>query len=234
MVNRIKKCLVGEKYTDEISELNALGIETISLPKNPFLDDEINEHADILSFNCGDGRIYLDSSIIGEISGLLTDYRAIPCKLIKSPYPNDVKLNAALLGDKLVCNKKTVSNELLKWANDQNKQIINTKQGYTKCNMCILNDNAVITEDGNIACLLKNYQYNVLKLQPGYVALSKAHYGFIGGACAKISDREIYFSGDISSHPDFLKISSFLNMFGFNMIYNSNRPLKDFGGIVSI
>ena len=41
MCNRIQKCFIGGKYSDEIKELNALGIETISLPANDLLDEEI-------------------------------------------------------------------------------------------------------------------------------------------------------------------------------------------------
>ena len=52
MDKRINKCFIGGKYTDEINELNELGIETILLPSKNQLDDEINSHADILIFNC--------------------------------------------------------------------------------------------------------------------------------------------------------------------------------------
>ena len=48
--------------------------------------------------------------------------------------------------------------------------------------------------------MLKNYQIDVLKIQPGYVALSEKHYGFIGGASARIADDTVYFSGNIAEH----------------------------------
>ncbi len=131
MAPRIKKCLIGKIYTDEINELNALGVETISLPVNSYLDDEICNHADILCFNADNETIFADSNIIGEIIPVLSQYKLISCELIKSPYPNDVKLNVALLGNKLICNKKTVSAIILKWAQSKNIQIINTNQGYT-------------------------------------------------------------------------------------------------------
>lgn len=234
MAQRIEKCLIGRKCKEEINELNALEIKTIHLPESPFLDNEINGHADILSFNTGDGKIFIDSSIKVETEPFLKGYEVISCELIKSPYPNDVKLNGALLGDKLVCNNKMISTEILAWATHNNIHIINVKQGYTKCNICILNNDAVITEDDGIARLLKNYQIDVLKLKSGYVELSEKHYGFIGGASAKISDNEIYFSGDITSHPEFYEINKFLNKYGFSMIYNQNRALRDFGGLIAL
>ncbi len=234
MSTRIKKCLIGAKYTEETNELNKLGIETVAIPESPDLDEEINNHADILAFKLSDKKLIISSSIIGELTDKLKGYDLFSCNDIHSPYPSDVKLNCALIGNYFVCNTSTVSPILLDWAKKQNYTIISTKQGYTKCNLCILNNTAVITEDKGLSSLLKKYQIDVLEIHPGYINLSEKHYGFIGGASMRISDTEIYFSGDISLHPDFNEIIYFLNKYNFNAIYNSNRPLRDFGGFIPI
>lgn len=234
MAHRIKKCLIGARYTEEIIELNHLGIETIPLSHNPHLDDEICNHADILAFNFLGEKLFADSRIAGEMQQISNDIPIIFCDTIKSPYPHDVGLNVALLGNKLICNTKTVFEEILKYAKQKNLQILDTKQGYTKCNLCLLNENAVITEDKGLSSLLKKYQIDVLTIQSGYVGLSDKHYGFIGGAGARLSDNEIYFSGNISAHPDYDDITQFLYKYDFTAIYNKNRPLKDFGGFIAI
>lgn len=234
MSNTIKKCLIGAKYIEEIAELSELGIETISLPHNPFLDEEINSHADILSFNTHDGIFFLDYNIKGEIEPFLRGYKTFYCNDIKSPYPMDVALNVALLDNKLFCNKKAALPEIISWAESKNIEIINTNQGYTKCNMCVLNDKAVITEDGGLSSLLKKYQTDVLKIDKGYIALSDKHYGFIGGAGVMVSDSLIYFSGDISSHPNFTEITEFLDKYNIKPVFNINRKLRDFGGFIEI
>ncbi len=230
----IKRCLIGEKYTDEIKELNDLGIETVTLSQNINLDSEINCHADILSFNLGNKTLIADSSLIGELENVLGDYKIIPCINIKSPYPNDVNLNAALLGNKLICNTKYISSYIVAYAENNGINILHSNQGYTKCNLCVLNDNAVITEDTGLSSLLKNSQIDVLLIKPGYVSLSAKHYGFIGGAGCMISETEIYFSGNISAHPDYNKIIDFLNKYSIKPIFNINRPLTDFGGFVAL
>ncbi len=234
MNNRIKKCFIGKKYTDEIKELNDLGIETILLTGNKLLDDEICNHADIQVFNCKNSEFIVDNEIIGELEPIFNDIMLIPCMAIKSPYPNDVKLNAAILDNKVICNSKFISQEIMTFARNENYEIIHTNQGYTKCNLCIVTDNAVITEDDGLASLLKNYQIDVLKISKGNVNLSDAHYGFIGGAGCKIADDAMYFSGDISSHPDYSNIKEFINKYGISLIYNKNRKLTDFGGLVPI
>ena len=234
MADRIKKCLIGARYIEEINELNNLGIEAVLLPFNHQLDDEICNHADILAFNFYDEKLFADTCVAGEIQHLSSVIPIFYCDNIRSPYPYDSRLNVVLLGNKLICNTKTASEDILALAKKQSIQIIDTKQGYTKCNLCVLNDNAIITEDKGIASLLKKCQIDVLEIESGYVALSHKHYGFIGGAGVRISDNEIYFSGDISAHPEFNKINEFLCKHGFNAVYNKNRPLRDFGGFVAI
>ena len=64
----VNKCLIGSKYIDEISELKELGIECLTLNANPFLDEEINSHADILAFNFGNGQVLLNNGCKCDVS----------------------------------------------------------------------------------------------------------------------------------------------------------------------
>lgn len=231
---RVTHCLIGEKHKEEIAELSELGITPITLKGNPFLQEEIRFHADILAFNPGDGTIFVSDNAIGEPELEKYGYQAIKIHDIKSPYPLDVALNAALIKDKLFCKKKAVNTQILDFCNKKSIEVVNTNQGYAKCNICIVSDKAAITEDASLFSLLNNYQIDVLKLEPGFIGLSDEHYGFIGGASAKLSDTELYFSGDLSSHPQYGLITDFLNKHNITAIFNKNRPLRDFGGIIQL
>ncbi len=231
---RITHCLIGEKYLEEIAELKALGITPIPLKGNPFLQDEIRCHADILAFNPGNGTILINKGSKGESELQKLGYEVIEIPDIRSPYPYEVALNAALIKDKLICKKIAVNPLITEHCYKENIKVINTNQGYSKCNLCIVSENAIITEDAALAYLLNNYQFNVLKLEPGFVGLSYEHYGFIGGASAKLSEYEIYFSGDLSSHPQYDLIIRFLNKCNVMPVFNKNRPLRDFGGIIQL
>ena len=233
-MNNLKRCIIGAKYTDEIKELESIGIECITINGNENLDEEINSHTDILCFKLSDELILADSSSAGELTHKIKDYKIISIDDIKSPYPNDVKLNTAVLGNKIICNKKYTAQEIIDFQALNKLHLINTKQGYTKCSLCIVTDTAVITEDEGLACLLKKYQLDVLKIQSGYVRLSDKHYGFIGGASAKIAENKIYFSGNISEHPDYKTIQEFLNKYNIKPIFNKNRKLSDFGGLIML
>ena len=226
--------IIGSKYTDEINELRQLGYDVITFSPLENLDSEISSHADINLFRWCDGTLFINESIKDEIGEAVAPYRRVSVKDVFSPYPNDVKLNAALIGNNLMCNTKYVAKEILQYAEKNNIRIIHINQGYSKCSVCIVNNNSVITADDSIACLLKNYQIDVLKITEGNICLSKDHYGFIGGSSGRLNDNEIYFSGDLSSHPDYDRIIEFLDKYHVKPIFNKNRKLNDFGGFVKI
>ncbi len=231
---RVKDCIVGSAYTDEIKELTEWGINCIKLSRLSTLDDEISSHADIQIFNKGNGKLVISNEAGEKLKEGLKDFNLTFQKNIKSPYPNDIMLNAAFIGNKIICNTSFVSKEIISFANENNIEIIHTKQGYSRCSLCIVNENALITEDTGLTSLLKKCQFDVLEITPGKIHLSEAHSGFIGGASAKISKKEIYFSGDISKHPDFNKIKGFLDNYNISMVYNKSRKLTDFGGIIQL
>ena len=231
----VKHCLIGSKYIEEINELKELDIECLTLNPNPLLEDEINNHADILSFNFGNGQVLLNNGSIGEAElkkiGIETVFYN---SKISSPYPNDIPLNVAFIGSQIICNRIFTAKEIIDFANRNNIEIINTKQGYSKCNLCVVNENAIITEDKGLARLLKNYQFDVLLISSGYIYLSDSHYGFLGGASCKVSSDKMYFSGDLSSHRDYESIINFLDLYNVKPIYNKSRRLTDFGGIIQL
>lgn len=228
------RLIIGEKYTDEIRELTELGCNVITFKPNPYLDEEINSHADINFFNCNNGNIVLSDAVKGETEPFLKDFSLVECNGIKSPYPSDISLNCAIIGRYLLCNTKHVAEEIKLLCSSNNIELLHTNQGYSKCSVCVLNDRAVITESSTIASLLKNYQIDVLQIRQGYVALSDKHYGFIGGASGMVDDTTLYFSGDISAHPDYNRIIEFLYKYNIKPVFNKSRKLSDFGGFIKL
>lgn len=232
--SKVTRCLIGAKYTEEKEELQSLGITCLLLSENQALEDEINNHADILCCNLGNGKILISDSSIGERSLDEIGYNPSFIKGIASPYPNDISLNCAVINNKFVCNEAHTNPLIKDFVTKNNYELINTNQGYSRCNLCIVNSNAVITEDKALASLLKKYQFDVLEISSGDVHLSEVHHGFLGGASGKVSESEIYFSGDLSSHKDYKMILDFLNKYNVKPIFNKNRKLRDFGGFIQL
>ena len=73
----------------------------------------------------------------------------------------------------------------------------------------------------------------MLKISKGSVYLPGFDYGFIGGASGKIADDEIIFNGDISKHPDYKNIMSFLCKHNVKAVSFKDK-LEDIGSIIPI
>lgn len=144
-------------------------------------------------------------------------------------YPKDIAFNAVCTGRYFIHNTKYTAKRLLDTAKSKNMHIIHVNQGYTKCNTAVVDSCSIITSDKGIYNRTSPY-LNVLLIQQGHIILKGFDYGFIGGTCGRIGN-EIIFNGDISAHPDYNKITSFIQSRGLNIKY-FDYPLEDIGSII--
>ena len=148
--------------------------------------------------------------------------------LLTEGYPGEVLYNAAALGPYLICSRYT-STDLIE-ASGLEPVIV--RQGYVKCNMAVLDDTHVITEDEGIAKVLRKLGTEVLLLKTHEVRLEGHEYGFIGGACGRVG-KEMIFSGDLSAHSCFEEIRGFCRACGLECVYFTSYPLTDIGSILA-
>ena len=154
-------------------------------------------------------------------------------KNIEKDYPNNVMLNCVVLNDKLICNSKTIADEVLQMAIKDNLKIINANQGYTKCSTCIVNENAIITSDKSIYKSCRN-EMDVLLIRQGYIELSGVDYGFIGGSSFKVNKNTLAFTGNIKLHPDYEIIKSFAQNYNVELLSLTENTMIDIGSIIPI
>ena len=154
-------------------------------------------------------------------------------KNIEKDYPNNVMLNCVVLNDKLICNTKTIADEVLQMAIKDNLKIINVNQGYTKCSTCIVNENAIITSDKSIYKSCRN-EMDVLLIRQGYIELSGTDYGFIGGSSFKYNRNTVVFTGNIKLHPDYESIKSFAENHNAELLSLTENTMIDIGSIIPI
>ena len=147
---------------------------------------------------------------------------------IGSKYPENIRYNAACTGKYFIHNLKYTDPDLLKAA--ENTVKINVSQGYAKCSILIVDENSIITSDVGIynSCYGK---LNVLLITTGHIKLKNFPYGFIGGTAGRIGNT-IVFNGDLSQHPDFKRICSFISKRGLEIKYFKEYDLEDIGSII--
>lgn len=218
-----------------IKKLNELNINPVVTSRSSNLDKSICYHTDMLMLHLQGNTILADESQKNNIVKYLTmgyELRFINID-IKSPYPYDSFLNAVVLGDKLICCKNTIHKDVIDCAVNNNYQIINVNQGYTKCSVCIINDSAIITDDESLYRACGNI-IDTLYISKGSIKLDGFDYGFIGGCTGLIDKDKLLFNGDINYHKDCNRIIDFLGLHDIKPVIIESQPLTDIGSILPL
>lgn len=213
-----------------ITELEKKGINCIVLEDNTDIDYSVRNHADMAAYRLSDGKIILDKRQIEAgsklkklgIDVIYTDDD------ISGAYPDDIFLNAARIGDTVIGKISNISRAI----KDDTENLIDVRQGYAKCSICVVNDNAFITDDKSIYDKCKD-NFDVLLIDKGDILLEDKDYGFIGGASGKLGDT-VYFFGSLSYHRDGEKIKAFLGKHKEKYECLFDGQLIDIGGFVEV
>ena len=234
--NKVTTALAGDMPQAIYEGFLSLNISIIRIKKSLILQAPVSSHADMLYHHLGDKDILLSKcskDAQSELINLGFNSKTIG-KELSEIYPNDIALNSARVGKKLICNFKYTALEILDYCNENNIEVIDIPQGYAKCSICVVNKNAIITEDKSIKFICEQKGIDVLLVQKGHVSLPVFEYGFIGGCSALISSSELAFFGNIEKHPNYKNIKSFLNNYNIVPISLSKNKLTDIGGIIPL
>ena len=232
--------IIGEKYCNILQNgIKSLGINALFMPDNPYVDDRLSGHADLSVLHLGGNRLLLApylkrSSFSQQLEDRGFDIRFADIEQ-SALYPNDAQMNVCILGDKVIYNPKTVPDTIVKYLTIENGAIqISSRQGYSRCSVCVVNDNAIITADEGICRSAKAHGIDVLKIMPGYIDLPGFDYGCVGGASFKISDTKLAFTGGLDRHPDAEQIIEFTSLHNVDIVYITDKPAFDIGGAIPI
>lgn len=264
-LNEKKKiAYLSENACDELRNyITGLGYEIYEVKRSGAVYDEVAAHPDI--YMCKLGAEPCAPIYHGTLERL--GYK----------YPENIRYNAAVCGHYFIHNLKHTDSELLEAAKvyvskkyedeaenhgelggKYNMQEIHTAQGYTKCNIVVVDDTHLITEDAGIAKaiemamwrernligrgsgerrkaerdMFEKRRLNVLLVSPKQVILDGFPHGFLGGASGRL-ENTIIFNGDITKHTDYERIKAFIEEAGLEIKY-FDYPLTDIGSIITM
>ena len=218
-----------------LSALKALGHTVCPLPPDPSLAKPVSGHADLLFFFAKNvifctPRYY---ALAQEEIERIATFTGLPVRTVSQntlpDYPGDVLLNAAVLGECLIAHPRYVAPEILALSY---RELIPVRQGYAKCSVLPVSDEALITEDPSIAKAAAKAGIEVLQVSQNAVALPGYNTGFLGGAASFSPYRpqkEILFCGNLDTHPDVGAIRGFCARHGVSVHSLTRAPLFDVG-----
>jgi len=228
-------CLSENAHTILKTALAGKGYELIEIRKTDAVYSAVSSHGDIYLCKIGDGIV-----VAPEQLPLIRDM-LLRCGVRFTPgasalggrYPENVKYNAAQVGRFLIHRIHSTDPVVLEKAGEHGLEPVSVRQGYTKCSLVIVDDRSVITSDAGLARSLKQLGIDVLPVSVGHVKLPGFPYGFLGGASGRLGE-EVIFNGDLSAHPDFLRIKEFIERRGLRVTWFPEYPLEDIGSIIQL
>jgi len=148
-------------------------------------------------------------------------------KQLGNKYPLTTAYNVSYGDGVFIGNNIHCDNSIIEQA--KNKQWVQSKQAYARCNTLIINSNSVISSDIS----LKKAFPDGLYIAPQEIKLPGFEYGFIGG-CLGIYEKNIYVIGSLQCHKQGEQIHDYCINLGYNIIELYDGPLIDGGGIFFI
>ena len=227
---------VSSEAGDVIGALNGAGIGIVPIEPCMNLPRGIQSHADLQLIHLGGNKVITASAGDETLKMLdLLGAENIKTDDLQGIYPGDSLLNSAILGNHIILNEKIADNNILKYAEEKNLDLISVKQGYSRCSVLILAGDAVITADEGIAAACEDREIEVLKIHPGNIFLPGYDTGFIGGCGGLIEKKILGTAGNIKSlKNDCDNIKDFLRNRNIYIENLGGNELRDIGGILPL
>lgn len=231
--------IIGQKYFESLTiSLEKHGIKTLFVPDNCCVDSRLSGHADLSILHPGGKELWLAPYLkCSSFSDTLDSmgFELFYPDIRQSPlYPGDAQLNICICGKRAICNSSVVPNNIDEYFTNAGYEAINVRQGYARCSVCVVDENAVITADRGIGAAVRSADMDVLLISPGHIELPGYDYGFIGGASFKLSKDKMAFTGSLDAHPDKEKILAFLELHNIEPIFLTDKPAFDIGSAIPI
>lgn len=147
--------VISGQYLAFVHAIETQGYTVILTKRNLNLLSPEQLHADMQLLKVRDKIFTLDSC----------------CRTVKSEYPYNVLLNGLYLGSKFYGKISAIDDTVLRYCRAQGIELVDVRQGYTRCSTLTVTNNAVITADSSIERVMKQNGVEVLRITNGHIRL---------------------------------------------------------------
>lgn len=231
----VSTVVISSEFPDIKESLERRKVQVLTVEPSQSLATPVQSHADMQILPLDENQILISPdqmSLKEELECL--GIKVLVGKRLNPEYPKDVLYDAVRIHNRYICNSKTISPFSKTFWDSCNLKPVWVKQGYTKCSVCVVDQNSIITADAGITKAAQAAGFDVLTISPGFIELPGYDTGLIGGCTGKLSQNCMAFTGRLNSHPDAQLIRCFLQERKIEIVELSNRPLIDIGGIIPI
>ena len=215
--------------------LKEYGFSVVLTPKLNHVYTTICGHSDIMVHKLCDDVVVAEPTVFEYFKNKMPGIEVIPGKtILKEKYPYDIAYNAARVGNNIICNKNFTDDVIIDFANKNHLNLINTKQGYAKCSICVISNDAIITSDKNIQSQAIENKIDVLLVNDNEIKLTGFNHGFIGGATGLLNNNILAVNGNIKLHTNYNEIIEFCAKHGVDVISLNNDKIIDIGSILIV
>ena len=230
----MSKLFIDNRMRDsEKKKLRDLEYELIEIPSNKNLYQEISSHVDIHVCKIED-EIVLENSLYNYLNN--------ECYIrgnssVYEKYPEDIKYNVCIVGNKAIHNFKYTDKKILEILEEKGYELIDVNQGYTKCSIAVIDDNSIIISDKGLYESLKNIGLDILFLDYDLdiKLISEDGFsnkkGFIGGTISRIDDF-VFVTGDLNKIDKEYIVRKFIEDKKLKIIDFKELDVVDYGGII--
>lgn len=233
--SKVRLVAISLALKDLIDSLEKHRIECLTVEPSSNLQRPVMSHADMNIVHMGGnafGANKINTDIIDKIT---TIGGSVVYKADLAPdYPNDIKLNIAIIGNRVVCNSYYADDRVLDYLGIKGKRIIHVNQGYSRCSTAVVNEHSIMTADKSMYNTYLENGFNCLLLESGDIELAGYNYGFIGGCCGLIDKDVMAFTGDINKYSEGERVKEFLCRNNCDYVCLTENKLIDIGGIIPL
>lgn len=219
-------------YVGSVRLPGATGIEPFRSPRLP---ENLRRHADLTLCYLGRGRAVCSPDSFPYYDKLLpgiTLKRGIT--ELDRHYPGDSAYNVCIVGGKVFCKIKITDPCLLDEAHKLGYEIYDINQGYAKCSVCPVSENAAISADASFLRAARAAGVDCLEVSQDFVRLSGYPNGFFGGAAFLSDEKTLSINGSLDMCPETDRIKSFLSRFNIGVSSCGAGAVTDFGSLIAL
>ena len=233
---KVKSVIVDYRCDEKIiNSLKKLGIYVYLSCNVKSLYPAVCGHPDMSIYHVGGSKFVCEPSTYEYYSSTLN----LPgIELFKGnvylngTYPYDIAYNVARVSENAFHRLGFTDRTILEYS--ENINFINVAQGYSKCSVAVIAENAIITDDDSILVAAINNNIDVLKISKGGIRLNGFDYGFFGGAVGLIDCDTLVITGNVEKHVDYEKIFEFCAGYGVKLYNLSDEEPVDIGSIIPV